>query len=249
MPRSGGRRVDELRPVVLEPNFMPYAEGSCLVQTGGTRVVCTATIEEGIPDWLRATELGWLEAEYCMLPRSSPQRIQREVNTGRPRPRTIEIQRLIGRSLRAAVNLGGLGKRTIVIDCDVLQADGGTRTASITGSFVALARALEHLERQGGIDASPLLHSVAAVSVGIVDGEPRLDLDHAEDRGASVDMNVVMTGEGDFVEIQATAEHGSFDHSATEALLDLARKGILELLEQQRAALSHPAHKPTSESG
>jgi ribonuclease PH len=248
MLRSGGRRIDELRPVVLEPDYMPYAEGSCLVQTGDTRVVCTATIERGVPVWLRGRGLGWLEAEYGMLPRCSPQQIQREVSKGRPASRTVEIQRLIGRSLRAAVDLGGFGERTIVIDCDVLQADGGTRTASVTGSFVALARALGHVERAGVIDSSPLIHSVAAVSVGIVDGEPRLDLDNAEDRAASVDMNVVMTGEGDFVEIQGTAEHGPFDHPATEALLKLARKGIGELLEHQRAALTHVTEKDGAEA-
>lgn len=181
MTRVDGRLSDQLRPVELDIGFMPYAEGSCLVSTGDTKVVCTATVEDKVPRWMVDKGLGWVTAEYSMLPRSSPQRIQREVNRGRPSGRTQEIQRLIGRSLRAAVDLSGFGERSILIDCDVLQADGGTRTASITGAYVALVQAFDGLLKKRKIKSLPTLHSVAAVSVGIVEGEPCLDLNYAED--------------------------------------------------------------------
>ncbi len=215
---------------------MPYAEGSCLVSSGNTRVVCAASVRDEVPAWIRGRRLGWLQAEYAMLPRSSSTRVPREIGRG-PSARVQEIQRLIGRSLRAAIDLGGFGERTIDIDCDVVQADGGTRTASVTGAYVALVHALRRLEAAGAISASPLLRSVAAVSVGIVDGEVRLDLDHAEDRAASVDMNVAMTGDGDLVEVQGAAEHGVFARRQLDELLDLAATGIRELTTEQERAL------------
>ncbi len=234
MTRADGRRPDELRPVKLSPGFMPYAEGSCLVEMGDTKVICTVTVEEGVPKWLYGKGLGWVTAEYGMLPRSSPVRIEREVNKGRPSGRTQEIQRLVGRALRAVVDMGKLGERTLWIDCDVMGADGGTRTASITGAFVAVAQAVEGLPE----GRSLLLDSVAAVSVGFLDGAPLLDLDYSEDSGAGVDMNVVMTGSGKLVEVQGTAEEGSFDRSELDLLLDLATKGIEELSRHQQAALA-----------
>lgn len=235
--RVGGRGHDELRPAKLEPGFMPYAEGSCLAQTGNTKVICTATIDDSVPRWMMGKGLGWITAEYSMLPRSSPERIGREVNRGKPSGRTQEIQRLIGRSLRAAADLGGFGERSILLDCDVLQADGGTRTAAITGCYVALVQAMEKLRGAGKIRSWPLLQSVAAVSVGIVEGKPCLDLDYAEDRDANVDMNVVMTGDGRYVEVQGTAEHGTYDRLVLNELLDLAAKGIQELTALQEKAL------------
>ncbi len=237
MTRLGGRAHDELRPASLEPGFMPYAEGSCLAVMGDTKVICTATVEESVPRWMMGRGLGWVTAEYSMLPRSSPERVNREVNRGRPSGRTQEIQRLIGRSLRAAVDLGAVGERSILIDCDVLQADGGTRTAAITGSYVALAQAIDALRDRGKITSWPLLHSVAAVSVGIVEGTPSLDLDYSEDRDASVDMNVVMTDDGRYVEVQGTAEHGTFDRLVLNELLDLAAKGVKVLTALQEEAL------------
>ena len=221
----------------LTAGFMPYAEGSCLIEMGETRVICTATIDDGVPRWLQGRQRGWVTAEYSMLPRSSPQRVPREVNKGRPSGRTQEIQRLIGRSLRAVVDLQALGERSVTIDCDVLQADGGTRTASISGAFVALVQAVRALQERGELARSPMLDSVAAISVGIVGSTPCLDLDYEEDSQAQVDMNVVGTGAGRLVEVQGTAEEGSFDRSELDLLLDLAQRGVDELTEAQRAAL------------
>jgi ribonuclease PH len=234
MARHDGRAADELRSVAMQVDFMPYAEGSCLVAMGDTKVICTATIEDSVPRWMAGRGVGWVTAEYAMLPRSSPQRIQREVNKGRPSGRTQEIQRLIGRSLRAVTDMAALGERTVWLDCDVLSADGGTRTASITGAYVALATALE---RQVPGAELPLIDSVSAISVGIVDGGAVLDLDYVEDSSAEVDMNVVMTGSGKLVEVQGTAEHGVFDRKQLDELLDLATKGIGELTAEQDRAL------------
>jgi ribonuclease PH len=234
MPRHDGREVDQLRPVSMQVDFMPYAEGSCLVAMGDTKVICTATIDDSVPRWMSGNGVGWVTAEYSMLPRSSPQRIQREVNKGRPSGRTQEIQRLIGRSLRAVTDMSALGERTVWLDCDVLSADGGTRTASITGAYVALAMALERLSPGREL---PLIDSVSAVSVGIVRGESCLDLNYVEDSTADVDMNVVMTGSGKLVEVQGTAEHGVFDRKQLDELLDLATLGIGELTAHQESAL------------
>lgn len=227
----------------LEIGFMPNAEGSCLASMGSTRVICTASIEESVPRWMQGRGTGWVTAEYSMLPRSTNERVSREVNKGRPSGRTQEIQRLIGRSLRAVTDMKLLGERTVWLDCDVLQADGGTRTASITGAFVALAQAFVGLQDQGLIGQSPLIDSVAAVSVGIIGGVPCLDLNYAEDSTAEVDMNVVMTGSGRFVEVQGTAEKGTFDRSELDILLDLAEKGIGELTAQQDVALGAPENE------
>jgi len=221
----------------MEPDYMPYAEGSCLIAMGDTRVICTATVDDQVPRWMKGRGTGWVTAEYSMLPRSSPERIGREVNRGRPSGRTQEIQRLIGRALRAVTDMPALGERSVFLDCDVLQADGGTRTAAITGAYVALAGAMEVMEAQGEIESSPLTDSVSAVSVGIVDGTSCLDLDYSEDSTAGVDMNVVMTGGGKLVEVQGTAERGVFDRSELDALLDLATEGIVALTEAQQRAL------------
>jgi ribonuclease PH len=226
-----------MRAIALTPGFMPYAEGSCLVETGNTRVICSATLEEGVPRWMQGRGKGWVTAEYSMLPRSSPTRIPREVNKGRPSGRTQEIQRLIGRSLRAIIDMSLLGERTVWLDCDVLQADAGTRTASVTGAYVALAQAVDNLAAAGTLKGAPLLDTVSAVSVGIIDGTPCLDLDYDEDSSAQVDMNVVMTGEGKLVEVQGTAEQGAFERSELDLLLDLATKGIQELTARQQEAL------------
>jgi len=234
--RPGGRANDELRPVTIQPGFAPYAEGSALITMGNTHVLCTATIEERVPPFLVGTGQGWVTAEYGMLPRSSPQRIPRErALTG---GRTQEIQRLIGRSLRAVTKLDLLGERTILIDCDVLRADGGTRTAAITGGYVALRLALERLVRTGQLKAVPLTGYVAAVSVGVVWDEVRLDLEYEEDSQAEVDCNVVMTDRGDLVEVQGTAEGKPFPRARLDAMLDLAERGIHQLIEYQKAALS-----------
>jgi ribonuclease PH len=235
--RANDRAPDEMRAIALTPGFMPYAEGSCLVETGNTRVICSATLEEGVPRWLQGRGKGWVTAEYSMLPRSSPTRIPREVNKGRPSGRTQEIQRLIGRSLRAIIDMSLLGERTVWLDCDVLQADAGTRTASVTGAYVALAQAVDSLAAAGTLKEAPLLDTVSAVSVGIIDGTPCLDLDYDEDSSAQVDMNVVMTGSGKLVEVQGTAEQGAFERSELDLLLDLATKGIEELTVRQRDAL------------
>jgi len=243
--RPDDRRPDELRPIRLTLGYTDYAEGSVLVEMGRTRVLCNATVDEILPVWLRGQGRGWLTAEYSLLPRSTHKRTPREV-TG-PRGRTHEIQRLIGRSLRAALDLERLGERQIVVDCDVIQADGGTRTAAITGSYVAVALALKRLVQDGTLPATGLRWPVAAVSVGIVDGEPRLDLNYDEDAAAEVDFNVVMTGAGDFVEIQGTAERRPFSLATLHKLLSLAEAGIRTLLAQQQAALSE-ARTPLSRS-
>jgi ribonuclease PH len=237
MQRPSGRAPDQLRAVRLEPGFAKYAEGSCLVRAGDTHVLCTASVEEKVPPFLRNTGRGWVTAEYGMLPRSTHTRTDREAARGKQSGRTQEIQRLIGRSLRAVTDLAALGERQIRIDCDVLQADGGTRTASITGSYVALYLALQKLVAQKLIPAVPLTDAVAAVSCGIHEGVPVLDLDYAEDSIAETDANFVLTGKGGIVEIQATAEHEPFAEAQFAALLGLARNGVAQLLKLQREAL------------
>ena len=226
-----------MRPVRLTTGYLLTAEGSVLVEVGNTRVLCAATIEETVPQWLRGSGKGWVTAEYSMLPRATVTRTPREVSRGRASGRTLEIQRLIGRSLRSVVDLDALGERSILLDCDVLQADGGTRTASITGAYVALAIAVGQLVKFGALKRSPVRDAVAATSVGIVDGEPVLDLSYDEDARAEVDMNVVMTGGGRFVELQATAEKKSFDDGQLASLIGLARGGVGELLGLQRQAI------------
>ena len=235
--RPSGRAPDTLRPVTLEPGFAKYAEGSCLVRFGDTHVLCMATVEERVPPFLRNTGRGWVTAEYGMLPRSTHTRTDREAARGRQSGRTQEIQRLIGRSLRAVTDLAALGERQIRIDCDVLQADGGTRTAAITGSYVALYQAVAKFVSAGLVAAIPLRDSVAAISCGVVDGAPVLDLDYAEDSTAETDANFVLTGTGGIVEIQATAEAAPFDDFSFTRMMALARAGIAELTRQQRAAL------------
>ncbi len=230
-----GRRADEPRAVVLEPGSAPYAEGSCLISTGRTRVLCTASVDETVPPWKKGTPGGWVTAEYAMLPRATQQRTGRE--RGRVGGRTQEIQRLIGRSLRAAIDLDALGERTILIDCDVIVADGGTRTAAITGAAVALRQACDWLVREGRLARSPMREWVAAVSVGVVGGEPRIDLEYAEDVAADVDMNLVALESGRLVEVQGTAERGSFGRDELDRLIDLGLHGIRRLIEQQRRAL------------
>ncbi len=241
--RIDGRAPDELRPVHLATNVLDFAEGSCLVEFGRTRVLCAASVEDRQPPFLRNTQSGWVTAEYAMLPRATHTRSQREVERGRPGGRTQEIQRLIGRSLRGVVDLELLGPRTITLDCDVLQADGGTRTASITGAYVALRLAVRKLAAAGLVSEACILSPVAAVSVGIVGGVPMLDLCYEEDSTAEVDFNVVMTGEDAFVEIQGTAEGKPFSRAAMDALLDLARHGIGQLFAKQQDALA--AAQPT----
>lgn len=236
--RPNGRRNDEMRKVTITKNFIKNTEGSVLISFGETKVICTATIEERVPPFLKDQKRGWITAEYGMLPRSTHTRITRESVTGRIGGRTHEIQRLIGRALRSVVNLDMLGERTIWIDCDVIQADGGTRTAAITGSYICLFDAINYALRNGLIEKTPLKDYLAAVSVGIVNGEPRLDLCYAEDSAAEVDMNVVMTGDGMFVEVQGTAEGMPFDRSALDTLLNLAEKGIRQLIAIQKEALS-----------
>ena len=243
MSRVDGRSHDELRPVTIETGFMPNAEGSCLASMGNTRVICTASVEDSVPRWMKGQGKGWLTAEYSMLPRATDDRVSREVNKGRPSGRTQEIQRLIGRSLRAVTDMSAMGERTLWLDCDVLQADGGTRTASITGAFVAVAQAFALLEERGDLSSSPLIDSVAAVSVGVIGGAPCLDLNYAEDSTADVDMNVVMTGQGKLVEVQGTAEKGTFDRAELDVLLDLATKGIAELAGHQEVALGAPPNE------
>jgi ribonuclease PH len=235
--RADGRAADQLREVRITPGFMPYAEGSALIEMGRTRIICTATLDERVPPFRRHTGQGWLTAEYSMLPRATQQRTQRETGRGGPSGRTHEIQRLIGRSLRAVTNLSKLGERTITLDCDVLQADGGTRTASITGAYVALVLACRRLVGENRLSVSPVTGEVAAVSVGVVAGTPLLDLKYDEDSRAAVDMNVVCTGDGRFVELQGTAEGEPFSSEQMEALLTLARGGLRTLLAAQRAAV------------
>jgi ribonuclease PH len=236
--RPSGRAPDALRPIRLETGVNKYAEGSCLVHFGDTRVLCTASVDDRVPPWLRGGGKGWVTAEYGMLPRATDQRTDREAARGKQSGRTQEIQRLIGRSLRAVVDLKALGEIQIKIDCDVIQADGGTRTAGITGGYVALALALRHLVGIRKLKALPLTGSIAAISCGIVGGTPVLDLDYAEDSTADADSNFVLTGTGGIVEIQATAEKAPFDQPAFDALLALARKGIAELTAMQQAALA-----------
>ena len=236
--RPDGRKNDEMRRVTITRNFIKNAEGSVLICFGDTKVICTATIEERVPPFLKDQKKGWITAEYGMLPRSTQTRVMRESVTGRIGGRTHEIQRLIGRALRSVVNLDLLGERTIWIDCDVIQADGGTRTAAITGSYISLADALNYALRSGMIERTPLRDYLAAVSVGIVNGEPRLDLSYAEDSIAEVDMNVVMTGNGKFVEVQGTAEGMPFDRAALDKLLELAQSGIRQLIELQKETLA-----------
>jgi ribonuclease PH len=237
-PRPDGRGADQLRPVLIHPNFMKHAEGSALIEVGETRVICTASIEDKVPPFLQKTGKGWISAEYGMLPRATAERTQREAARGRQGGRTMEIQRLIGRALRCTVDLKFLGERTIWIDCDVIQADGGTRTASITGSFVALALALGRMYIDGRISSWPIREWVAAVSVGIVNGTPCLDLNYAEDAGAEVDMNVVATDKGRFVELQGTAEGRSFSDEELAAMMALARGGIASLVQKQREVIA-----------
>jgi len=237
MPRPDGRADDELRPVRITRRWLDHAEGSVLVEFGKTRVLCAASVTEGVPRWRKGSGLGWVTAEYAMLPRSTHTRSDRESVKGRIGGRTHEISRLVGRSLRAAIDYKALGENTIVIDCDVLQADGGTRTAAITGAYVALADAVSWLRERGALVGEPLVDSVAAVSVGVLDGAPRLDLCYEEDVAAETDMNVVCTGEGRFVEVQGTAEGEPFDRSELDALLDLASRGCVELTRLQKEAL------------
>jgi ribonuclease PH len=232
-----GRRPDELRPVRLAPGFLRYAEGSALISVGETQVICAASVEEKVPTFLRETGQGWVTAEYGMLPRSTRTRTAREAASGKAGGRTHEIQRLIGRSLRAVTDLRRLGERTIWLDCDVVQADGGTRTAAITGAFVALVEALVGLRQSGRLGSVPTRDFVAATSVGLVGGQRLLDLNYAEDSTAEVDMNVVMTGAGRFVEVQGTAEEQPFAQEVLEALLALAKSGLTHLIEAQRTAL------------
>ncbi len=235
--RPSGRTHDALRPISLEPGVAKYAEGSCLAKFGDTHVLCTATVEDRVPPFLRNTGRGWITAEYGMLPRSTTTRTEREATRGRQSGRTQEIQRLIGRSLRAVANLNLLGERQIRIDCDVLQADGGTRTAAVTGSHVALHQALARLVSRGVLPQLPLTDSVAAVSCGVIAGAAVLDLDYAEDSQAMTDANFVLTGRGGIVEIQATAEGAPFDEALFAEMLRLARHGTAELTRLQRAAL------------
>ena len=226
-----------MRPVEIQTGYLKTAEGSALITVGNTRVLCAASIEDGVPQFLRGTGKGWVTAEYAMLPRATLKRTPREVSKGKPSGRTHEIQRLIGRSLRAVVDLDALGERSVLVDCDVIQADGGTRTASITGAYVALAIAVGQLVQFGALKKNPLIDAVAATSIGIVGGEPMIDLDYEEDSRADVDMNLVMTGAGKFVEVQATAEHRPFDDAQLSRLIELARAGIRELVEMQKQAI------------
>jgi ribonuclease PH len=235
--RSDGRAPDQLRPVTITPRYTKHAEGSALIEVGDTRVICTASVEDRVPPFLKGQGEGWITAEYGMLPRSTSTRSQREVSKGRPSGRTHEIQRLIGRSLRAVVDMRALGERTLWIDCDVIQADGGTRTASITGAFVAMVDALRHMRKQGAFSELPLLDFVAATSVGKLGTDILLDLNYEEDSKAHVDMNIVKTGSGRFVEIQGTAEDGSFTEDELQALMAAAHKGTQELIAIQRTVL------------
>lgn len=238
MQRPSGRRVDELRPVRITRNFTCHAEGSVLIEFGKTKVICTASVEPGVPHFLRGQGQGWITAEYGMLPRSTGTRMGREAARGKQGGRTVEIQRLIGRSLRAAIDLKALGEYSIVIDCDVIQADGGTRTAAITGACVALADAIAGMQAKGLLKESPIKRMIASVSVGMYQGEPVLDLDYPEDSSADTDMNIVLGDDGGIIEIQGTAEAEPFLESEFAAMLALAKQGIAELHALQRAALS-----------
>ncbi|MCZ2721992.1 ribonuclease PH [Marinomonas sp. 15G1-11] len=235
--RPSGRATDQLRELKITRNFTKHAEGSVLIECGDTKVICTATLVPGVPRFLKGKGQGWITAEYGMLPRSTGSRMDREAARGKQNGRTVEIQRLIGRSLRAAVDLKKLGEHTLTIDCDVIQADGGTRTASITGGFVALADAVRKLVEMKKIKENPIVSQIAAISVGIYKGEPVLDLDYPEDSNAETDMNVIMNDKGGFIEIQGTAEGAAFDDEQMMGMLKVARKGINEILELQRKAL------------
>lgn len=236
-PRTDGRAAFELRPVKVTRGYLKFAEGSVLIEMGDTKVICAATVEERVPPFLAGKGKGWMTAEYAMLPRSSQKRIQRESSSGKVGGRTHEIQRLIGRSLRAVTDLSALGERTVYIDCDVIQADGGTRTASITGAYLAVYETLDALVKKGVVSRMPLLDSVAAVSVGIVGGRALLDLNYEEDSTAEVDMNVIMTGDGRFVEVQGTAESEPFSKDGLAELVSLASKGVSELTVIQKNSL------------
>jgi len=238
MPRIDGRASDELRPVSFSRNWLDHAEGSVLVEFGRTRVLCAASVSDGVPRWRKGSGLGWVTAEYAMLPRATNTRNDRESVKGRLGGRTQEISRLVGRALRACVDYKALGESTIQLDCDVLQADGGTRTAAITGAYVALSDAIAWLRANGKLPGEPLIRSVSAVSVGIIDGEPRLDLAYDEDVRAGTDMNVVVTGEGEFIEVQGTAESAPLSRAEIDALLDLAVGGCETLARLQKAALA-----------
>ena len=235
--RPSGRSADEKRELRITRNYTCHAEGSVLIETGATKVLCTASVDASVPPFLRGKGQGWITAEYGMLPRSTGSRMGREAARGKQSGRTQEIQRLIGRSLRAAVDLSLLGEHTITLDCDVIQADGGTRTASITGACVAMVDAIRSLQRSGAIDGDPLKQMVAAVSVGVYQGQPVLDLDYLEDSSAETDMNVVMDESGGMIEVQGTAEGATFSRSEMNAMMDLAEQGIAELISAQRAAL------------
>ena len=237
-PLRTGRAADQLRPVSITPHFLPHADGSALIACGNTKVICTASIDESVPPFLRGKNQGWVTAEYGMLPASTASRMRREAAQGKQSGRTQEIQRLIGRSLRAAVDLSQLGERQILIDCDVIQADGGTRTASITGAYVALHLAIGKLLAAGKLAHNPIREAVAAVSLGIVGGVPLLDLDYPEDSGCDSDINLVMTASGNIIEIQGTAEGAAFSTAALTQLLALGQKGIAELLQHQQAAIA-----------
>jgi len=236
--RNDGRAPTQMRPIQITPNFIQSAEGSVLIEIGRTRVICTASVEEVVPPFLRNSGKGWVTSEYSMIPRATSTRTARESSTGKRSGRTLEIQRLIGRSLRTAIDMDRIGERTIWLDCDVIEADGGTRTASITGSFIALRLAVDGLIRSGKLTQNPMRGFVAAVSVGIVGGVPLLDLNYSEDSTADVDFNLVMTDKGEFVEIQGTAERNPFDDAALAQLLTLGRSGILELIGHQRRVLA-----------
>ncbi|MCO5215933.1 MAG: ribonuclease PH [Thermomicrobiales bacterium] len=240
MKRSEYRALDQLRTVSIERDVNAFAEGSALIKVGNTHVLCTASVDERVPKWMMGTGKGWVTAEYSMLPRSTSERSDREAVRGKQGGRTVEIQRLIGRSLRAVVDMEALGERQIILDCDVLQADGGTRCASITGAYVALAIACDGLMKQKKIKRNPLIAHVAAVSVGVVNGVPVLDLDYKEDSGADVDANIIMTSDGAFVELQSTAEHAPFTPETLQQLIALGSKGVAELVEFQRQALFVP---------
>lgn len=235
--RPSGRSPDQLRAVTITRNFTCHAEGSVLIEFGNTKVICTASFDSGVPGFLRGKGTGWVTAEYGMLPRSTGSRMRREANQGKQGGRTLEIQRLIGRSLRAIVDMDVLGENTIVIDCDVIQADGGTRTASITGAYVALVDAISKAKEKGLIKSDPLKGKIASISVGIYDGTPVLDLDYPEDSNAETDMNVVMNDEGKFIEVQGTAEGHAFSAEELNNMLDLAKKGITDLFDYQSEAL------------
>jgi len=237
MTRSGGRKNNELRAVNITKDYIQYAEGSCLIEFGNTKVITTASVEETVPPFLKGKKIGWITAEYGMIPRSCKSRVPREASKGKLGGRTHEIQRLIGRSMRTVVDMPKLGERTIWMDCDVIQADGGTRCASITGSFIALVLALAKLKEDGVIKEIPVSDYVAAVSVGMIGGKPALDLDYEEDSTAEVDMNIIMTGDGRFIEVQGTAEREPFSKDDMEKLLALAKKGIEDLIAAQKKAL------------